>query len=155
MSASRPDFDHDREPELLSGYLDGELTPAEAERVERHLAACLRCRDELAQLRRLQEVTGRLRLREAPPEAWEQFWQSAYHRAERGAGWILLGLGAVVLGAYGLHQAALALWQEAQLPWLVKAAILAACAGVMLLLVSVVRERVFTRGRTRYKDVVR
>lgn len=40
-------------PELLA-YLDGELPPEKARRVEAHLATCAACRDELAALRRMQ-----------------------------------------------------------------------------------------------------
>lgn len=36
--------------ELLSVYLDGEITPPESERVESHLRECLRCRRTLADL---------------------------------------------------------------------------------------------------------
>lgn len=36
--------------ELISAYIDGEVTPQEATRVERHLQECERCADELASL---------------------------------------------------------------------------------------------------------
>ena len=45
----------------LSAYLDGELEPRAAERVERHLAGCDGCQCELANLRQM-----RLALRSAP-----------------------------------------------------------------------------------------
>lgn len=38
-------------PETLSEYLDGRLSPADASRVEGHLAACARCQDEVESLR--------------------------------------------------------------------------------------------------------
>jgi len=37
----------------LPAYADGELTPSQSERVERHLADCAACREELADLRAL------------------------------------------------------------------------------------------------------
>ena len=42
---------HRRFPGRLSAYIDGELDAPAAERLERHLAECARCRTELAQLR--------------------------------------------------------------------------------------------------------
>ncbi|MCH7551028.1 MAG: zf-HC2 domain-containing protein, partial [Proteobacteria bacterium] len=36
---------------LLSSYIDGEVTPSEAVRVEEHLAGCEDCVSELASLR--------------------------------------------------------------------------------------------------------
>jgi anti-sigma factor ChrR (cupin superfamily) len=40
--------------EALAGYLDGDLAGEEQSQVELHLASCPECRDELAQIRRLQ-----------------------------------------------------------------------------------------------------
>lgn len=48
--------------ELLSAYIDGEVTPAEQQQVERHLALCTTCVEELESLR----WTVRL-LHEVPP----------------------------------------------------------------------------------------
>lgn len=42
---------HPLRPEDLSAYLDGRLAPPERRRVEEHLAACARCRQELEELR--------------------------------------------------------------------------------------------------------
>lgn len=39
--------------ELLSGYLDGELTDEQKKRVEEHLKKCTRCQEELEELQRL------------------------------------------------------------------------------------------------------
>lgn len=155
MSERQRPFDHDREMPLLMGYVDGELDPADLARLEIHLEACQRCQDEVRSFRSLQAVTGRLRLKEAPPEAWETFWGSVYNRVERGVGWIALGLGAAAILGFGLYQAALDLLRTPALPWFVKAGVGAVCVGLALLLVSVVRERIFVRARTRYKDIVR
>lgn len=37
----------------LSAYLDGQISPEERERIEKHLATCPSCREELEQMRRL------------------------------------------------------------------------------------------------------
>jgi anti-sigma factor RsiW len=41
-------------PEAVAGYLDEDLPGEEQRQVELHLASCAECRDELAELRRLQ-----------------------------------------------------------------------------------------------------
>jgi hypothetical protein len=41
-------------PEAVAGYLDDDLPGEEQRQVELHLASCPECRDELAELRRLQ-----------------------------------------------------------------------------------------------------
>ena len=47
--------------EVVSGYLDGELTPLERRRAESHLAGCDLCRDELTDM-----MFVRARLRALP-----------------------------------------------------------------------------------------
>jgi predicted anti-sigma-YlaC factor YlaD len=46
--------------ELLSAWLDGELTPEDLALVTRHLDSCAGCRRELAQLEALEEALGAL-----------------------------------------------------------------------------------------------
>jgi len=64
--------------ELASDYLDGTLTAAAHQAVERHLVSCPNCPNYLAQLRLTVELTGRVRSDDVPVElldvlsrAWE------------------------------------------------------------------------------------
>jgi len=50
----------DRARELLSGYLDGELDPAERQELERHLAECPGCSEELKALRKTVDLVRAL-----------------------------------------------------------------------------------------------
>lgn len=148
-------FDPRKEAPLLSAYVDGELDPADVARIEAHLAEDPETRREVERLRRLKEVTGALRLKEPPPEAWEDFWQRAYNRSERSLGWLLFGLAVLVLGGWGVTQLLRTLLGTDSLPFIVKGAVIGGVAGLALLLVSVIRERLHKRSRTRYKDVIR
>jgi membrane protein implicated in regulation of membrane protease activity len=78
-----------------------------------------------------------------------------YNRAERSAGWILLTAGVILLGAWGAVKAVTALLDAPDLPWWVTGAIFVAAAGLFVLVVSAVRERIYRRSRTRYRDVIR
>ncbi len=53
--------------ELLSAFLDGELSPAEHRKVMRHLAACEACTTELADLQRARAAVRSLIVLEPPP----------------------------------------------------------------------------------------
>ena len=46
-------LDHRFTKDHASAYLDGELAPAEHERVERHTSVCPKCRALIASLRRM------------------------------------------------------------------------------------------------------
>lgn len=148
-------FDPRKEAHLLSAFVDGELNPEDEARIRAHLEDNEESRREVEQLRRLKHMTGQMRLKEPPPEVWEVFWNSVYNRAERSLGWIFLTVGVVILGAWGLVQLATALVSTNAIPMVVKAGIFVLAAGTVTLLISVIRERVFRRGRTRYKDIKR
>lgn len=154
MNAQGP-FDPRKEAPLLSAYVDGELAPDDVARVEAHLAEDEQSRREVEKLRRLKAVTGAMRLKEPPAEEWEVFWKSVYNRSERSLGWILLCLGIVVIGAWGATEALTALLKTDELPLLVRGSVLVLSAGILVLLISAVRERIFRRNRSRYKDVIR
>ena len=147
--------DHDQEEFLLSAYLDDELETDDILRIESHLAGCAACSRKLVDLRRVSDLTQSLRIKEPPPEEWETFWVSLYNRRERSLGWLLLCLAIIVCGGFGLYQAVVGLFQAEALPWYVKGGILTGCGGVMPLLVSAIRERIFTRRRTRDDQVKR
>jgi predicted anti-sigma-YlaC factor YlaD len=148
-------FDPRKEAPLLSAYVDGELSPEDAARVEAHLAENADTRRQVAELRRLKSMTDALRLKEPPPEEWETFWNGVYNRTERSLGWMLLVLGLVVIGGWAILQLLTALWVTDDLPLFIKGAVVVGAGGLLLLLISVIRERVYKRSRTRYKDVVR
>jgi len=154
-NSERLPFDPAREAPLLSAYVDGELDADQVARVEAHLASHPETRHEVSRLRRLKEVTGAMKLLDAPDEEWETFWNNIYNRAERSLGWFALTLGAVLVGGYGLYLAVASLLSTSELPWFVKGGIFALCFGVFLLLVSLIRERIYVRKRTRYDEIKR
>jgi anti-sigma factor RsiW len=148
-------FDHSRDAAWLMGYAEGELEPAQAAAVATHLEKCADCRAAVDRFRRETRVLSGIRLREAPPEPWEEFWRSSYNRLERGAAWVVLAFGATVLAAWGLYHGVAALLRAETIPAWIRIGILAVGLGLLLLLGSVVRERLYAERRTRYKQVVR
>ncbi|PID81007.1 hypothetical protein CSA17_01520 [bacterium DOLJORAL78_65_58] len=147
-------FDPQREAHLLSAYVDGELDAENIARVEAHLARDEDARREVERLRRLNRITGSLRLKEAPPEEWEGFWRRFPNRAERHLGWFLLSIGVVLVGGWLLLRL-LGTLIRSGMPLFLKGGIFMIAAGVLVLLFSVVRERIYVRSHTRYKDVIR
>jgi len=152
-------FDPQQEAPLLSAYVDGELEPAEVARIDAHLALMTdesrATQVEIDELKRFNQLTGAMRLKEPPAEDWEAFWNSRYNRSERSLGWILLSLGlAIIIGWFGV-ELAVAFWATTDISIWIKGCIIAAVAGALLIVSSVVRERIFARRKSRYKDVIR
>lgn len=57
---------------LISDYVDGSLGPADAARLEAHLATCADCRSVLADLRALVRGAGTIETPDVPAEAWSR-----------------------------------------------------------------------------------
>lgn len=145
--------DHQKMKELISLYIDGEVNEEQKEMVENHLRECLECQKEFEEMSKLEEVMGQMELKKPPRETWQVYWASVYNRLERKIGWILLSIGAIILLFFGGYKAVEGIIQDQTTPLLLKVGILIAMAGLVVLLVSILRERLFVRTRERYKEV--
>jgi len=139
----------------VSAYLDDELEPEERRAFEEHLAHDAGLREEVEAMRTMKSLMSGMRLRELPDRAWDDYRKRTYNRLERRVGWILLSIGAMVLVGYGLYELVVFLVADAELAWWIRAAIGAACVGFAILLVSVIRERIFVWKRDPYREVER
>jgi ferric-dicitrate binding protein FerR (iron transport regulator) len=145
----------DRTKELLMRALDEELSPQEQTELDRLLADDPTLRAERERLGRLKEVTGEMKLRNPPEQLWDDYWNSAYSRLERGIGWLLVSFGVIVVGGWATWQFVTELIADTEMPPLLKAGILAGSLGLVILTVSVLRQRLFVRKTDPYKDIVR
>jgi anti-sigma factor RsiW len=136
---------------LLSGFLDGELNPDQARLVEELLQADPLFRREFEQMKRFAVGTRAAFTVEAPPDyMWEDFLGGVLARLERRAGWLLLIAGALLLIACGLYYFVSGPWAPA---WVKVLAALPA-AGLLLLFVSVLRQRLRVARTDRYSREV-
>lgn len=88
---------HDFDEALISGYLDGELTQSEAQRVRVHLEDCAACRSTAEEIQKLKEATMSSEFK-VPDEDWGEAPRGGISRVLRDAGLVvglawLLGLG--------------------------------------------------------------
>jgi len=139
----------------VSAYLDDELEPVERTAFEEQLGRDRRLREEVEEMRSMKSLVSGMRLRELPDGAYDHYRERTYNRLERRVGWILLSVGAMVLVGYGLYELVVFLVSDGELAWWIRAAIGAACVGLAILLISVVRERIFVWKRDPYREVER
>jgi ferric-dicitrate binding protein FerR (iron transport regulator) len=145
----------DRTRELLMRALDDELSPEERRELEALLDRDPTLRAERERLGRLKEVTAEMKLRNPPEQLWDEYWNSGYRRLERGIGWILVSFGVIVVGGWATWQFVTELIADTEMPPLIKAGILGASLGLVILTVSVFRDRLFVRKTDPYKDIQR
>jgi predicted anti-sigma-YlaC factor YlaD len=140
---------------LMMGYLDNELELEQKKAFEEHLASCPECKSELQEFKRLKQITDEVSLVVPEDKIWEQYWSSVYNRIERDTGWIIFSLAAVLLLIYGGFKAIEEIIKDPTVDIILKAGLLALIAGLAILLVSVLREKLYFWKKDRYKDVRR
>ena len=132
-------------------YIDGEMSGADRSAFEAHMAGCDACRREMRELGALERLTGMLTIRDPMDDFRETYWKGILRRIERRAGWLLLVLGAAMIVGRELLLAARS-FERVTFGNLAAGALI---AGGVLLLVSVIRERVHQHRSDRYRDVIR
>lgn len=141
--------------ELLAGFVDGELTADEKLEFERELSHSEELRVELAEFMGIKKVTDGMRYADIPDQVWDSYWESLYKKTERGIGWILLSIGAIVVLCFGMYEIFYELFTDPEAPLWLRVGLPIGCVGAAILLVSFARERLFARKRERYSEVER
>ena len=139
---------------MAGAYLDGELSGEERRRFEEHLAACDACTRELAELKRLTEDLNMMRFKEPGDEELERYWAGVYNRLERGIGWVLLSVGAILTLCYGAFTVIEEMIRDPAISVILKVGVCALIAGLVVLFMSLLRERLVVRKVDRYSREV-
>ena len=135
--------------ELLSGYLDGELTQGDRQRVELHIETCPACQKTFDEMTCLRNDVGKLSFGEMSSEEWSKIMNGVTVRTSRFFGWVLYIGSLLLLIGYGSYEFAI----DDEVPALIKTGIAGVVIGIILLLVSVIRQRMISARHDKYKDV--
>jgi len=144
---------HDEIKKLVTLYHDGELGEKDERIVEQHIQECQECRKEFEEIKKLEGVMDKMELKQPSKEAWEQYEKSVYNRLERKIGWIFLSVGAMILLFFGGYKLVEGLIKDPSCPVLLKVGILVGLGGVVILIVSLAREQLFSYKKERYKEI--
>lgn len=140
---------------LMMGYLDDELDAGQQKTLQQHLESCPECGAELEEFAQLKQITDDAALLEPEDALWRQYWSGVYNRIERGAGWVLFSASAILLLIYGGFKLIENLVKDPTVDIILKAGVVVLVAGLAILFVSVLREKLYFRKKDRYKDVRR
>lgn len=135
--------------ELLSGFVDGELTQQQRQLVTLHCEQCSECRENLANLRELRQRIGKAKLSEVGEDKWRETMDDPTVQTTRSIGWLLFIAGLLVVAGIGL---AGFIFSD-EIPAGVKLILIAIYGGLATLLYSVLRQRLIERKTDKYKDV--
>lgn len=109
---------------------------------------------ELRAYSSIKEVTDQMQYKEMPDGYWEGYWENLYRKLERGLGWILMSIGAIILIAFAFTFGFWEFFTDPNVPIILKGGIFIGGLGVIIMLVSVLRERLFARNHDRYEKEV-
>ena len=135
--------------EQLSGYIDGELTQQERQRVELHCQQCKECSKNLEDLAALKQQIATEKLSVIGEDKWREDMNDPTVKAAKNLGWILFIAGVLVAGAVGLTS----FISDPGIPAWAKLMLVAIYGGLAVLLGSVLRQRLLERKTDNYKDV--
>ncbi|NVJ67165.1 MAG: zf-HC2 domain-containing protein [Gammaproteobacteria bacterium] len=149
MNPSRNDQCHQTQ-ELISGYLDQELTQQKNQMVRVHLESCKECNAIYQDLKAMKETIGNLQYPDCEATKMEKILQEPVAKKISILGWILLTIPLAILFIY--HIVTIFTVGSFSL-FSMKTIILLLEAGVLLLFIGVLRQRLIARKSDKYKNV--
>ena len=141
--------------DMMMGYLDNELDAEQKKQFEEHLSGCSECRDELKEFKSLKAITDEVVLSEPEDKLWSDYWNNVYNRIELGIGWIIFSIAAIILIIFGGFKAIERILENPNVEFVLKLGFVLLIIGLAILLVSVLRERLYFWKKDRYRDVRR
>jgi predicted anti-sigma-YlaC factor YlaD len=139
----------------IMALLDEELDDKERKAIEVHIQDCDNCRSVFTHLKKLKGVTQEMRFKKLPEVFWDEYWGQIYNRLERGISWIFISIGAILILSFAAWQFISRLVADSQMHPVLKVGILILVFGVVILLVSILREKILVRKVDKYRKVER
>jgi hypothetical protein len=141
--------------DMMMSYLDNELDEEQKKRFEEHLKGCPECTKELKEFRNLKAITDEVTLVEPEDKLWADYWSGVYNRIERGTGLIIFSIAAIILIIFCGFKMIENIIENPNVECIFKLGLVLFIIGLAILLVSVLRERLYFHKKDRYKDVRR
>jgi len=136
---------------LMMGLMDNELTPEETADVNQHLVRCEACRKEFDELSRSYSKLESVSFSGPADDELDRIWKSPFSRFTRNAGLLIVFAGWITLIIYSLVE----FFRSDTEPILPKIAFMGIIIGFIILLYTVLSDRLKTLKTDPYKEVKR
>ncbi len=140
---------------LIEKYFEDELSVEENEQFEYLLQTDKEFEETFNEQKRIKDVLNKMSLKNPSKEHWDSYWLNVYNKIERKFSWILLSIGAIILLGYGFVQFINEFLTADDIPLIIKIGFTALIFGVIVLGISVFREKIFTYKKNKYRDIQR
>lgn len=140
---------------LQEKYFDDELCAEEKTEFNNMLKANPDLKKEFEEQKKIKEVLRKMKLKNPSREVWDGYWMGIYNRIERGIAWVVISIGALIFFGYASYEMVNAFINDTHTPPLAKFGITLLVFGVLILIFSIIREKIFTSKRDKYKEIQR
>jgi hypothetical protein len=141
--------------ELVEKYFSNDISKEEKIEFEKMLISDSQLQSEFEEQKRIKEVLNKMKLKNPSREIWDSYWMGVYNRIERGIAWVVISIGAMIFFGYASYEIVNAFIKDTQAPVLAKIGISMLVFGGLILLFSLLREKIFTSKRDKYKEIQR
>ena len=86
---------------------------------------------------------------------WDEYWSHVYNKIERGFSWIFISIGAIIILSFAAWNAIANLINDSQMSTFLKTGIFIFIIGMVVLLVSILREKLMVKKVDKYREVER
>ncbi len=139
----------------IMGLIDGELSTVQKKELREHLQTCSSCQKKYEAFVGLKNEAKEMKLKKLPEMYWDDYWDHVYNRMERGISWVLLSIGFILLLIYGSYEVLYDFFINPAKPLVLKMGVGIFTLGVVILFVSVFREKLMVRRMDQYRSVKR
>lgn len=140
---------------LIEKYIDNDLTEKESVELEKIIKNSPEIKKEIDEQKKVKEVLSKMKLKNPSKEVWDGYWLGIYNRLERGLAWVAISLGLLIIFGYSSYEAVQSIIKDTHTPQFVKISLGVFFFGVLVLLWSLLREKIKTSKNDKYKEVQR
>ena len=134
--------------------VDGIASPEEEQAMSEALRDNQDLESELRAFKKIKEVTENMKFKEMPDSYWSGYWESIYRRTERSIAWILMSVGLMIILGFMAYMGLSEFYANPQISVWLKIGVSSAVLGIIMMLGSIMRERIFARKHERYEKEV-
>ena len=139
----------------MMAFLDNELPESEIQLVKKHLEECTECIQKYKSLNKVKEITTEMKFKKLPEMYWDEYWSHVYNKIERGISWIFISIGVIIILTFAVWNALLKLLNDSEMSTFLKTGIFIFIIGMVILLVSIIREKLMVKKVDKYREVDR
>jgi len=139
----------------IMALLDEELNEDKIGDVKKHLETCEKCSIDYASIKKVKEVTAKMKFKKLPEFYWDDYWKHIYNRLERGLSWLFLSLGAIIILCFAGWEILDKLIVNQEVHPILKWGIFIFLIGIIILIISILREKLMVRRVDKYREIER